>query len=385
MKGGLILASLLVFAVVVSGCTKVATDVTPAQKIAALGKPGTVMIYTEMSGTVEVPYAYVDDETGELVPLDQTYSRDVSTGLIGSGFIVSSDGYVVTNAHVVSFSDDVLVDGLISAAIDEEIASAEANGGVITQDALDTMTEFFYNYAQVSNVEVTRNVIMGLHSAAGTTVKSIPADLRKAGEPSPGKDIAIIKMDGTNYPTVKLGDSGSAKTGDSVYVLGYPGVATFHPYISEESVTEPSLTSGLISARKQMAGGFDVLQIDAAITHGNSGGPVFNKDGEVIGIATFGSVDYSTWQEIEGFNFIMPSNLAKEFMSEINVQNKRGAVDTHYETGMEDLWDGNYDGALTEFQIVKNLFAAHPYVDAYIKEAQEKRLGISGGFLGETW
>lgn len=369
--------------VLVSGCAQ-PDNVNPVQKISALGKPGTVLIYTDISGTVELPYVGLDPDTGLLVPLEQTYTRDVNTGFTGSGFIISSDGYAITNAHVVSFSDEVIKNELLSADVQAEVADFEAQGTSFPEESMAALQTYVFRYGEVSNAKVTRNVLMGVPVAgAGILVKSHLADLRKAGEASPGKDIAIIKMDGTNFPTVKLGDSDEMQVGDSIYALGYPGVATFHPYISEESVTEPSLTSGIVSAEKQMTGGFKVLQIDAAITHGNSGGPVFNKDGEVIGIATFGSIDFSTWpwQEIQGFNFIMPINLAKEFMNEINVENKRGAADTHYELGMTKYWNGDYNGAIGEFQIVKNLFPGHPYVDDYIRAAQEKSLGASGKFL----
>lgn len=368
----LILLAVLIF---ICGC-KPAVEVNPVQKISTLGKPGTVLIQAEISGTVEVPGLLIDEYTGDWTPnYDQYYNYDAYAYWSGSGFIVSSDGYAITNAHVVSYSDDVIVEALLYDAYEQEVAAAEAQGTYLTQDQLDMMWRFYYYYGKVYDDKVKIETFMGVPVAGvGTVLKSYLADVRKVGEPSPGKDIAILKMDGTNFPTVKLGDSSMANVGDSIYSLGYPGVATFHEYLSKESQTEPSLTSGIISAEKQMTTGFKVFQIDAAITHGNSGGPVFNKDGEVIGIATFGSIDYSTMTEIAGFNFIIPINLAKEFLNEMNVQNKRGPVDTQYELGMKKLWDGDYEDAIKELQVVKNLFPGHPYVDSQIKDAQEKSI-----------
>src|SRR5215210_2396835 len=90
-------------------------------------------------------------------------------------------------------------------------------------------------------------------------------------------------------------------------------LATFHPLISDESISEASLTRGLVSAKKNMKDGWEVLQTDASITHGNSGGPVMNEYGEVIGLATFGSIDYQRQAEVQGMNFIVPSTIVNEY------------------------------------------------------------------------
>jgi len=387
MKKYLILIFVLIV-IFASGCTTPpapdsSLNVTGIQKITALSKPATVMIVTVISGTVTIPTATLDEYTGTIVPTDESYSRDVQTGVIGSGFVISSDGYMLTNAHVVSFSDDVITAGLLEAAVAEEIKAGEAAGG-LTEAEKRMVSDYVYQYGEVSGTKVSISAVTGVPvSGVGSVLKEYKADVRKVGVPAPGKDVAIIKVDQNNMPTVKLGDSSKMEVGDRIYAVGYPAVATFHEYISPESITEPSITQGIVSAEKQMVAGFKVLQIDAAVTHGNSGGPVFNDNGEVVGIATFGSIDYSTWQEIQGFNFMIPINLAKEFMSEINVANMRGSVDEHYEKGMMDYWKGDYSKALDEFNIVRNLYPAHPYVEKYIQTSQEKLLATTGSLIAD--
>ena len=152
--------------------------------------------------------------------------------------------------------------------------------------------------------------------------------------------------------------------------MGYPFAATFHPYLSEDSFTEPSVTSGIISAEKHMRSAYTAFQTDASITHGSSGGPVFNEQGEVIGIATFGSIDFNTGQEIAGFNFILPINLAKEFMRDISVKNTQGPVDMHYKAAMDAYWDREYSKASNELQSVLKLYPIHPYAAELIKKIQ---------------
>ena len=64
--------------------------------------------------------------------------------------------------------------------------------------------------------------------------KDITAEVSAAGKQIPGKDVAVLKVERKDLPTVPLGDDSQVNTGDRVYVLGYPGVATFHPVLSNE-------------------------------------------------------------------------------------------------------------------------------------------------------
>jgi serine protease Do len=138
---------------------------------------------------------------------------------LGSGFVISPDGYIVTNNHVIEGADEITI-------------------------------EFF------SGEEMEAEVV-------GT---------------DPNTDIALLKVDGTNLPHVEFGDSNgpAAEVGDWVMAMGNPLGQGF------------SVSAGIISARgRTLAGSFDdYIQTDAAINRGNSGGPLFNMDGEVIGVNT---------------------------------------------------------------------------------------------------
>lgn len=101
-------------------------------------------------------------------------------------------------------------------------------------------------------------------------------------------------------------------------MIGYPGAATFNPVINTTKSIQPTFTSGIVSARKETTGGWTAIQTDATMTHGNSGGPALDESGRVIGIATFGSVDPNTGQEIGGLNFIVPTSIIKEFVTQYN-------------------------------------------------------------------
>ena len=112
------------------------------------------------------------------------------------------------------------------------------------------------------------------------------------------RDIAIIKIKGWDLPIVELGNSELIKTGEQVVVIGNP------------QGLENTVTDGLVSGKRDMEAGYRLHQISAPISPGSSGSPVFNRRGEVIGIAT------SSIVEGQNLNFSVPINYARGLISE---------------------------------------------------------------------
>jgi len=171
----------------------------------------------------------------------------------GSGFIVSQDGYILTNNHVVQGADRVTV-----RLLDNREFSAKTVG-------TDPLT-----------------------------------------------DVAVIKIQTTGLPTVRLGDADSTKIGNWVLAIGNPlGEAfTF------------TVTAGIVSAKGRLLQGLtqsryaiqDFIQTDAAINPGNSGGPLVNVRGEVIGI---NAAIASETGYYSGYGFAIPINLARTVMTQL--------------------------------------------------------------------
>jgi serine protease Do len=177
-------------------------------------------------------------------------SRDLVVGQ-GSGFIISADGYAVTNNHVVAKADTV---------------------EVVTDDGKTH------------------------------TAKVIGTDERT--------DLALIKLDDGNYPFVKLGDT-TPRIGDWVLAIGNPfGLGG-------------TVTAGIVSARGRdiKAGPYDdFIQIDAPVNKGNSGGPTFDVDGNVIGVNT---AIFSPSGGSVGIAFAIPADTVKTVVAQLK---ERGAV-----------------------------------------------------------
>jgi serine protease Do len=171
---------------------------------------------------------------------------------VGSGFIISSDGYVVTNAHVVEDMDSIIV---------------------------------------------------GLNDRTELPAQVIGKDSRS--------DIALLKVK-TNgpLPTVKIGDIGKVKVGQWVLAIGSP------------FGFERSATQGIISAlgRSLPSDNYvPFIQTDAAVNPGNSGGPLFNLDGEVIGV---NSQIYSRSGGYQGLSFAVPIDVAMEVVDQLKTGGK---------------------------------------------------------------
>lgn len=180
----------------------------------------------------------------------------------GSGFIFSTDGYVLTNAHVVANAEEVTV-------------------------TLTDKREF--------------------------KAKVIGSDQRT--------DIAVLKLEVTGLPKVTLGDSDKVRVGEWVMAIGSP------------FGFENTVTAGIVSAKTRETGDFvPFIQTDAAVNPGNSGGPLFNIKGEVIGI---NSQIYSDGGGYIGISFAIPINTANETANQIIKGGKvtRGRIAIEMEQG----------------------------------------------------
>ncbi|MCA0242417.1 MAG: DegQ family serine endoprotease [Proteobacteria bacterium] len=174
---------------------------------------------------------------------------------VGSGFVLSADGYIMTNAHVVDGADEVLV-------------------------TLTDKREF--------------------------KARIIGADKRT--------DVALVKIEATGLPFVKIGDSNKVKVGEWVMAIGSPfGL-------------DNSVTAGIVSAKARDTGDYvPFIQTDVAINPGNSGGPLINLRGEVVGI---NSQIYSRSGGFMGISFAIPMEEAMRVSDQLRTNGRviRGRI-----------------------------------------------------------
>ncbi len=196
--------------------------------------------------------------------------------------------------------------------LDIPAISREANGAVVSIIMADNKGQ---PIAQGSGFVVTRNglVVTNYH-----VIKSGTSAVIKLPDGSfftvdgilafdKDRDIAVIKAHGINFKTVALGDSDRLQVGDEVVAIGSP--------LSLESTVSNGIVSGIRTEKKDAfdeidpQGGQKILQITAPISHGSSGGPLFNRAGQVVGITSAALVGG------ENLNFAVPINDLKPMLA----------------------------------------------------------------------
>ncbi len=200
-------------------------------------------------------------------------------------------------------------------------------------------------------------------------IKSFGAPSGQARDLATGKDVAVLKIEVKNAPTLRIGNSEHVQVGDRIFVMGYPGAAD-SSLLDAKSALEPTINDGAISAKKTSADGAPILQTNTSATHGNSGGPAITDKGEVIGLLTFRG-DTVNGQEVQGFNFLVPTSTAQEFLRQAGAENRESPVDRKWQHGLEAYWGEEYRNASDDFKEVLALYADHADATRLIADCQE--------------
>ncbi len=133
---------------------------------------------------------------------------------------------------------------------------------------------------------------------------------------------------------------------------------------------EPTFTRGVISAFKQAKGDKkNLIQTDASINHGNSGGPAVSSDGKVIGIATYG---LSPDDGSGNYNFLRDIGDLEALMTKNNIPQEPGVIFNTWKDGLENYWLSYFKYAKNDFESIVESYPVHPTVGKYLAETQTK-------------
>lgn len=256
-----LLASFLTFIVLLSS-SALAAPPADFRELVKAAMPAVVNISTERTEEVRslprLPFEMFrghPDIDRFIEPFEEFYNapRSRKMSSLGSGFIISADGLIVTNNHVVEGADVIRVNISTKTNKKEDAYTAEVVGT------------------------------------------------------DPETDLALLKIKASDLPYLKFGNSNVLEVGEWVVAIGSP-LGLDH-----------TVTAGIVSAkgRNIQSGSYDdFLQTDASINRGNSGGPLLNMAGEVVGINT------AIAQRAQGIGFAIPSTLAQRIISDLQANKK---------------------------------------------------------------
>jgi S1-C subfamily serine protease len=328
-----------------------------------LNEPTVVKVIVEYKAYFSYPYPKFTFVNNEFVfdKQAEVYEENISNLWSGTGFVISPDGYVITNAHIADPEHYKLFGYLFDHAL--EISEFFQSEGFIDPFHYDLFLSSYYDYL-VDNGDFNAEQLKIKVEIGNTT---LPAELIISGDPigyKTSKDVAMIKIErAKEYPfsTAKLGDSNKVEVSDEIIALGY-----------FMELNKSKLSSNLISATGKILdfkefGDWEALQTDADITFGFSGGPVFNLNNEVIGISAFGIFSPINQTETK---FLVPINVAKEFLSRSDINDERSEIDEHYQKGIEYFFDEKYYEAMNELVKVLELNPEHFHAKYYLKQAE---------------
>ena len=299
----------------------------------------------------------------------------------GTGFIITNDGYIITNCHIIDRDSSFIRNKFILETF-EEVTRANINAlqSSWAMTLTDQQRDLLYNaygliYSQLSSMflfDLKKEVFVlyrtDNESGLTTTTKQ-PVRVIIKGKAMPGKDVAILKMDDVKeLPVLTFSKDSTVRIGTQVFVLGYPEPAQANTFISAESGIEPTLTSGIVSAVKKSIGGWPVIQMDAMISHGSSGSPVCNDKGEVIGLATFGSLEQGTSSLVSGFNFAIPLSVVFQFIDSARLDPKESEASYEFNEGLVQFYQQFYRNALDKFERVEKLNSRFPQLHFYLQQ-----------------
>lgn len=350
--------SILLIAVIVTSFFLInikpdASGISNAKKLAEYSKPAVARVVD----TLTVTWKFYGGDSDVLAYLQKSgYQTDVAWW--GSGAVISEDGYVVTNAHVVTQStvDENQEQEAVKNALSKVTTGISETYGYAEQDVADYLSEYLYYSKVTSKIDV----IMPGGDSYNATVKSY-GDYNNTG-----KDVAVLKLEGAkNLPSLPLGNSDNIQNQDNIWAIGYPGSADTS--FEQKSIMDSSMTGGQITAAsKTTEQESPIIQINAVAAPGSSGGPVINEKGQIIGLTTAGST------ETQGINFAVPVNAIKEFVNQAGVRNTVSETNTLFKEGLTLYWAGYYKDALEKFESLQRIYPKHSRVEEFITDSQEK-------------
>ncbi len=345
---------------------------------------------------------------GTLIYKSNVLTTDTCSGTTGSGFIIASDGYIATNGHVVVYgAKDMLANLLVSnklllasylkgAALSEKQITEVMDRPELTASAISKIYDLSDSDLRFDNQREITVAALGdtpLDISSDSAIKRTMSSfsdtdkLKRAtvvgydyaakdqftvlsdiGQGFTARDVALLKVDGLNMPFVPLSQQTTLQN-QKISVFGFPGDADNQ--LIDKSSLGVTVTNGSISAIRKAAGGEGTLfQSDADASHGSSGGPAVNDQGQAIGILTYRFASGKSTDSAK--SYIRDIDDLRQLAAQKGVQlDTTSKVQTAWQKGLDLYSKDHYSQALEQFRIVANAYPVHRLVGEYMQLSQQ--------------
>ena len=340
---------------------------------------------------------------GKLIVQGKAYGSDVCDVATGSGFLVSADGYIATNGHVVTRdAPDILVSEFLNNP--RLLAQFAASAGLSAEqtarsDVIASLLAKLYdlppNQLSLKNRQEKILVALGdkplkiksqkdarklLNFTDGDFIKNAekiavsynPKDLLVIEQGTEhgfsASDVALLKAQVQDAPFITLADSLKIQQNAPVNLVGFPDDADNQ--LTANNIISPTITAGTVNSIRQAKGnGSRLFQTDADASQGSSGGPAISANGEAFGILTYRFKDNNIANAAK--SYIRDISDFKGLLSEKNITlNTDSTTQKHWERGLVFFSQTRYSKALDEFAFVLEKYPAHRLARSYATQAQ---------------
>lgn len=326
----------------------------PSQvELDAIVKPSIVLITGEYTGHVR--YLSVSGR--------HLYSSTLHSSYYCTGFVVANadgEATIATAGHCADKGEGR--DALIISFLNQQVKQ-----GLLTQAQASSRLEYAETNDKVLGNQVGTPLIQSIQVYEPAATSGLPTSTRlpatvEADEPFANGDVALLQVHTTQPLPVLQVATQEPTAGDELTAVGYPSAVTN----VTDATLDPSFETGHMNSL-QTRDGLPVIQFDAGLSPGMSGGPVVNTQGQVIGINSFRN---ST--ETQQFNFAADLSTVHSFFSSHSVDNTLSPADLAYRAGLKDFFSGKYREAITAFNTTLNTMPAHALAAQYKSQAITK-------------
>lgn len=341
---------------------------------------------------------------GTLVVNGQSQGQEFCEGDMGTGFLVSSDGYVATSGHiVVRDAADILAGELQSnPALLQHFAArfGISNSQLYSAESMSVLLAQIYDLPESKlRLENKRSITLVSLGDRPVTVNSqeeiqrlldrkdddfikkaqiVATDYsakdlyvieQQGGEGFSASDLALLKINVDNAPFIRLADTSALNQNDPISLLGFPTDAENR--LTSNSTIVPSVTNGTISSIRIANGSASRLfQTDADASQGNSGGPAINQSGEAIGVVSYRFKDDNEANAAKSYVRDIEDLTAMLKEKSINL-NTQSIAQSSWEEGLKLAQDKKFSSAMSKYRETISAYPAHRLANIYGGQAQQ--------------